>query len=105
MVKSKATSARNPIRSPRTIQNLLSSKPSRPRGSTHSSKTVSSTTNALWEWLRRAFVPKVEGLASVYAQQAFTKAHKSFLGALSPPTPAAVAETIIDVATLNSKYA
>ena len=105
MVKSKATSARNPIRSPRTTQNLLSSKPSRPRGSTHSSKTVSSTTNALWEWLRRAFVPKVEALGSAYAQQAFTKAHQSFLGVLNSPTQTGVAETIIDVATLNSKYA
>ena len=52
-----------------------------------------------------AICPRAEALASDFAQQALTKVQNSFLGVLGPQTPAVVADTILDAATLNSKYA
>ena len=93
------------MRSQNIIQNLLSSRQSKAKEPIRLSRTVSSTTNGVWQWLHRLFAPRVEDLASGLAQQVLTRAQQSFLGALNPQTPAAVAENIIDVATLNSKYA
>ena len=52
-----------------------------------------------------AICPSGGGFGSGYAQQALTRVQQSFLGVLGPPTQVVVADTILDGATLNSKYA
>ena len=63
------------------------------------------TTGEPWALLRQLFAPRVEALASGYAQQVLTRLQQKFLGVLGPQTQAVVADTFLDAATLNSKYA
>ena len=105
MVKRRKVKDQSHIQSPNTIQKLLSSKRSKASGQTLSLRTVPSTPNGLWGTLHRLFAPQIQALALDLRQQAGSLAQRGLLGVLGPRTPVVAASTILDNATLNSKYA